>query len=138
MVGYLRKLKWISILETRQKSFQKRVDYFNLQSQPPRRGSYGKRIKDPCWSGKVGLYGAYISFELDPGLEGDGFFQNVENDMEDRYGFKIKDSLWIGENPSKFIAPSENKSTPKSLFVESKEKKESFLQEKKRFTNDYS
>lgn len=115
MIGYLRKLKWVSLLEKREKLIEKRLKIFNWQTSPPRRGSFGKRIKKPTWKAKVGLYGSYVYFELN--LENQSEEEEEkEVEMKDRYGFDIKDSLWVGKNPSQF-GKFESLITPKTVSL---------------------
>ena len=83
MFIFLRRLKWVGVLETRQKSFEKRIQYFNLnRSFSMETGNGGDRngleeffagrfaemqgngVTQSCWVGKVGKYGSFIVFEV--------------------------------------------------------------------------
>lgn len=117
MIGCIRRLKWVSILEKRQKSFQKKAAFFNITNESRPNKDDGDGGRGSFWIAKVGQYGSFICFEL----ESDGGDlmdrETKDNKMRDRYGFYIKDSLWVGNNASDLQSNVGFSSKIKSLFL---------------------
>lgn len=118
MIGCIRKLKWVSILDKRQKSFQKKMAFFNINNESRPSIVGGDNGRGSFWIAKVGQYGSFICFELESnGGEPFKDRETKDNKMRDRYGFYIKDSLWVGKNASDVQSNEGFGSKIKSLFL---------------------